>query len=393
MSSVFYRAAEPIEAVEAKGCWITDSAGRRYLDAAGGAIVSAIGHGRTEIGEVITAQCGLVDYVHASVFTSSVLEEYCAALSPLLPMPGPRIYPVSGGSEATETAIKMARAYQLARGRPERTVVLSRENSYHGNTLGALDLSGRPTLRAPYEEWLARFRRLPPEFDPGLVEQAINARDDVAAFIVEPIGGASTGALLPPKAYLHDVLDICRRHDVLFVADEVMTGFGRTGTWFGVEHFGVEPDLLVAGKGASSGYWPLGLSIASSQVHEVIADSFVHGFTNSHHPIGAAVGLAVLRILQREELVEAAVLAGGRLGPALERAFPEAEVRGAGALLGIEFPEGPGTPALVAAARSQGLLVYPCAKENTVLLGPPLIISESEIEEIVIRLTQALRLF
>lgn len=389
MSSVFHRAARPLQAASAEGCWITDAEGRRYLDAAGGAIVTGIGHGRTEIGEAIAVQMRKVEFVHASVFTTEVLEKYCSSLAALAPMVGAKIYPVSGGSEATETVLKMARAYQLARGRPQRTTVLARDGSYHGNTLGALDLSGRPALRQPYEPWLGRFVQLSEAGDPEVLEEMIIARDDVAAVMLEPISGASRAGAVPPVEYWPAVAEICRRHDVLLIADEVMTGFGRTGKWFGTEHWGVSPDLLTAGKGASSGYWPIGLAFASGAVFDAIGADFVHGFTFSHHPVGAAVGQAVLDIITRERLVDAAETKGKRLRSALVDALPGAEVRGKGLLVGVVWESGEGTSTIVESARRQGLLVYPAAIENAIVLGPPLVIDDAEIDELVDRLVAA----
>lgn len=392
MSSVFYRAAQPLEAVSAQGCWITDSEGRRYLDAAGGAIVTGIGHGRAEIAEVIAAQIRKVEFAHASVFTTEVLETYCASVASLVPMASARVYPVAGGSEATETVLKMARAYQVASGQPERTVVLARERSYHGNTLGALDLSGRPALRDPYETWLGRFRQLADGLEQ--LEDEIS-KPDVAAFVAEPISGASRAGEVPSDAHWKTVAEFCRRNGVLFVVDEVMCGFGRTGKWFGLDHWSLAPDLMICGKGASSGYWPLGLAIASQPVFDAIGAEFVHGFTFSHHPVGAAVGQAVLDIITKERLVEAAATKGERLRSALAEAFPEAEIRGRGLLVGVVWKPDQvgmtrGTRAIVENARREGLLVYPAAIENAIVLGPPLTIDEAEIDELIERLLAAL---
>ncbi|HJR86780.1 MAG TPA: aminotransferase class III-fold pyridoxal phosphate-dependent enzyme [Acidimicrobiia bacterium] len=386
MSAVFGRAPEPLMAVSATGCWITDALGRRYLDASGGAVVTGIGHGRKEVIEALTAQLEQLDYVHASAFTSRITEEYCRSLAEIVPVADARIYPVSGGSEATETVLKMARTYQATKGRPERSVVVGLEASYHGNTLGALDLSGRPQLRAPYESWLGRFRHLP--LDIGRLEEELN-RGDVAAFVAEPISGASRAAEVPPDDYWPAVAELCRRHEVLLVVDEVMTGFGRTGRWFGIEHWDVEPDLMICGKGASSGYWPLGLAIASGRIYEAIGESFVHGFTYSHHPAGAAVGKAVLDIIKGEGLVEAAARKGALLRSGLEDSLGDRviDIRGKGLLIGIELDADP--RAVVSAARAQGLLVYPAAIP-AILLGPPLVITDAEIDQLVDRLAAAL---
>lgn len=386
MSAVFGRAPEPLMAVSASGCWITDAIGIRYLDASGGAVVTGIGHGRKEVIEALTAQLEQLDYVHASAFTSGITEEYCRSVAEVVPVTDARIYPVSGGSEATETVLKMARAYQAALGRPERSVVMGLEASYHGNTLGALDLSGRPQLRAPYESWLGRFRHLP--LDIERLEEELN-RGDVAAFVAEPISGASQAAEVPPDDYWPAVAELCRRHEVLLVVDEVMTGFGRTGRWFGIEHWNVAPDLMICGKGASSGYWPLGLAIASGRIYEAIGENFVHGFTYSHHPAGAAVGKAVLNVIESEGLVEAAARQGALLRSRLEESLGDRviDVRGKGLLIGIELDADP--RAVVSAARAQGLLVYPAAIP-AILLGPPLVITDAEIDQLVDRLSAAL---
>ena len=228
-------------------------------------------------------QAGRVAYAHGSAFTTEPLERYAREVGPLLPVDDPAIYPVSGGSEAIETALKLARAYHLARGEPDRDVVLARWGSYHGNTLGALDLSGRPPLRRPYEPWLGRFRHVSAAYPyragltrvrtPSATRRALAAELDaaireagpgrVAAFVAEPIVGATLAAVVPPDDYWPAIAEVCRRHGVLLVADEVMTGFGRTGRWFGLDHWGVRPDLLVAAKGATSGYWPFGFVAAS----------------------------------------------------------------------------------------------------------------------------------
>ena len=326
--------AEPPVAVSAHGSTIVDSEGREYLDAAGGAVVVGIGHGRREVAQAAADQLGTLAYAHGSAFTTEPLERYAARLGPLLPMQDPAIYPVSGGSEAIETALKLARATQLARGEKDRDVVIARWGSYHGNSLGALDLSGRRPLRAPYEAWLGRFRHVSAAYPYRAHVPGSQAMDDprslaaelevaiqragagrVAAFVAEPIVGATLGAVEPPDGYWPAIADVCQRHGVLLVADEVMTGFGRTGTWFAMDRYGVAPDLLVAAKGATSGYWPFGFVAASGEVWETVTKGggFVHGFTYSHQPGAAAVALEVLRILEAERLVEASATKGERL--------------------------------------------------------------------------------
>ncbi len=320
-------------AVRASGATIWDADGRAYLDAAGGAVVVGIGHGRAEVAAAMAEQAGRVAYAHGTAFTSEALEAYADEVGALLPLDAPAIYPVSGGSEAIETALKMVRAFHLARGESGRDVVIARWGSYHGNSLGALDLSGREPLRRPYAPWLGRFRHVSTPYPYRAGQAAAHAFDDagalaaeleaailaagagrVAAFVAEPIVGATLGAVVPPDGYWPAIAEVCRRHGVLLVADEVMTGFGRTGRWFGGDHWGLRPDILVAAKGATSGYWPFGFAAAGGHVYETLAaGGFVHGFTFSHSPVGAAVAREVLRIMRDEDLVAASATKGERL--------------------------------------------------------------------------------
>ncbi len=400
---------------------VWDSEGKPYLDAAGGAIVVSVGHGRTSIADVMAAQAGTLAYAHGSAFTTEPLEAYAREIGPHLPLDAPAIYPVSGGSEAIETALKLARAYHLARGDAERWIVVARWGSYHGNTLGALDLSGRKGLRRPYEGWLGRFRHVSAAYPyrAGLagssalatadelaaeLDQAFTAAgpDTVAAFVAEPIAGAALGAVVPPEGYWPAIAEVCRRHGVLLIADEVMTGFGRTGRWFACDHWGVRPDILVAAKGAASGYWPFGFVAASAEVYDTVvggASPFVHGFTYSHAPVGAAVAREVLRILETESLVDASATKGDRLrallGESLGANPAVGEIRGRGLLVGVELVANRDTrdpfpramrvaEAVVAAARDRGVLVYSGTGNangidgDTILLGPPFIITDAE---------------
>jgi adenosylmethionine-8-amino-7-oxononanoate aminotransferase len=425
---VFGRGHDLPVAVDAEGCEIIDSEGRRYLDACGGAIVVNVGHRDPGVLGALRHAAddpAALDYVHATQFTSAALEQYAAELAPLVPVDDARVYPVSGGSEAIETALKLARAYHLARRQPGRHVVISRRGSYHGNSRGALDASGREPLRAPYLPWLGRSVHVAPaypyrEHSSGaqLAAQLDATIDEigaerVAAFVAEPIAGAALGASVPPDDYWPAIAEVCETHGVLLVADEVMTGFGRTGTWFACDHWGVRPDILVAGKGASNGAWPLGLTVANGTVHDTVqaAGDFVHGFTWSHHPIGARVGLAVLQRLRDDSLVERSAGAGHRLHDLLARHVAPLEsvgdVRGRGLFAGIElvvdrakktpFPRSARAAERVTrAAKDLGLLVYPstgCAdgtNGDLILLGPPFIVSDAQLETIVDRLAAAI---
>ncbi|MDH3190150.1 MAG: aminotransferase class III-fold pyridoxal phosphate-dependent enzyme, partial [Acidimicrobiia bacterium] len=299
MSHVFHRAAEPITAASAQGVWVYDTEGKAYLDAAGGAIVSNVGHGSPRVVAALESAATL-DYVHPSVFTTPALELYAAALAPYLPVDDVRIFPTSGGAESVETAIKLARSYHLARGDGDRHIVVSRRQSYHGNTLGALRVSSREPLRDPYRTWLGQGRFAPEVTEyrcpnPGHPEDcaawhaaeldsvftAIGS-EQVAAFIGEAVGGATLGVAVAPRGYWEAISEVCNRHGVLLIVDEIMTGFGRTGKWFAVDT--PRPDIVVSGKGAAGGYWPFGLCMASGRVHDVVvgAGGFTHGYTFSH---------------------------------------------------------------------------------------------------------------
>ncbi len=424
---VFRRSADPglPVAVRAEGSTIWDAEGRAYLDAAGGAVVVGIGHGRADVARVMSEQAARLAYAHGTAFTNEPLEAYADALAPRLPVRDPAIYPVAGGSEAMETALKLARAYHVARGEPERWIVIARWGSYHGNTLGALDLSGRRPLRRPYEAWLGRFRHVSAAYPYRAGEPRANALGDaqeladeleqmieaagpgtVAAFVAEPIVGAALGAVEPPPGYWPAIAEVCRRHGVLLVADEVMTGFGRTGAWFALDHWDVKADILVAAKGATSGYWPLGLVAASGAVRDatLAGGGFVHGFTYSHHAVGGAVAGEVLRIIESEGLVTAAQVKGERLLTLLRERLGDhpsvGEVRGRGLLVGIElvadreghepFPRGERVvEAVVREAKARGVLLYSGTgmadgtNGDAIVLGPPFVISDAELERVV----------
>lgn len=431
---VFRRSSDPRlpVAVRAEGSTIWDTEGRAYLDAAGGAIVVGIGHGRRSVAEVMADQAGRLAYTHATAFTAEPVERYAAALGPHLPVDEPAIYPVSGGSEAMETALKLVRAHHQARGDRDRWIVLARWGSYHGNSLGALDLSGRKPLRRPYEAWLGRFRHLSAAYPYRAGEPGSNALGDagelageleraiesagpktVAAFVAEPIVGATLGAVIPPEGYWPAIAEVCRRHGVLLVADEVMTGFGRTGRWFGLDHWAIRADIVVAAKGATSGYWPFGLVAASGNIQESVmaGGGFIHGYTYSHHAVGAAVAAEVLRVLEAESLVEASAAKGDRLAGLLHDRLDGhphvGEIRGRGLLLGIElvrdretrlpFPRAERVAErIVDTAQAAGLLLYPGTgmadgtDGDAILLGPPFVVTDAELTLIADGLTAAI---
>jgi adenosylmethionine-8-amino-7-oxononanoate aminotransferase len=418
-------------AVAAEGAWIVDADGRRYLDGAGGAIVVGVGHGDPALIAAAEEQLHRTQYVHGTMFTTEALEAYAADVAGVLPLQDARIYPVSGGSEAVETALKLARTYHLARGAAGRVLVIGRRSSYHGNTLGALDASGKEPLRKPYTPWLGRFLHAPAAYEyrcpnPGHpegcgawhaaeLERMIGSygADTIAAFIAEPVGGATLGAAVPSDDYWPAVVEVCRRHGILVIADEVMTGFGRTGRWFGVDAWGVRPDILTAGKGTTSGYVPFGFAAATAEVFETVAvRGFVHGFTWSHDALGAAVAHAALRRLRDDGLVDRARELGARIKEELTDELADVpvvgDVRGVGMMIGVElvrdrdtkepFPrQKKVTEQVVAAAREAGLLLYPSTAQadgtngDLVMLGPPFILSDDEASLLVERTAAAIR--
>lgn len=421
----------PPVAVKARGCEIWDESGNRYLDAAGGAILVGIGHGSERVARAMAGQLGELAYAHPTQLSGRWLDPYTDAVARLLPIADPRIYPVSGGSDAVEAALKLARCYHVARGEESRTVIISRWGSYHGNTRGALDVTGRPGARWPYQPWLGLARHVPavneyrcplPTHPHGcglrhaeLLEQAILAEGPgrVAAFIAEPIVGATLAVAEPPDDYWTAVADVCRRHGVVLILDEVMTGFGRTGSWFAAEHWGVTPDILVTAKGVCSGYWPMGLVCCSAAIHDtVLAGGFPHGGSFSHSPMGAAIAAAVLEELVSGDLVQASKVKGRYLLSALQASLGQhpnvGDIRGRGLFTGIEivsdratkspFPAGDAVARrLTAAALRRGLLVYPstsCAGEDGgdgIVLGPPFVITEAQLDEIAGILAETMR--
>ncbi len=432
MTHVFRRVLtrELPTAVRAEGVWITDADGATYLDGGGGAVVVNIGHGDRELLAAMVEQASKVQYVHGTMFTTDALEAYAEDVATVLPMDGAMLYPVSGGSEAVETALKLARTYHLARGEDSRHMVIGRKQSYHGNTFGALDAGGKEALKGPYRPWLGRFRHTETPYEYRCVlpqhPEACGVRyaegldaliteigpGNVAAFIAEPVGGATLAATVPTDDYWPAVAEVCRRHGVLLIADEVMTGFGRTGRWFGLDHWGVRPDILTAGKGSTSGYWPFGFAAASAEIYETVKPKgFVHGFTWSHNGIGAAVAHATLRRLREGALVEASRMQGELLLKELSAALADSpivgDVRGIGLMVGIEpvadratkapFPRSAQvTERILAAARERGLLLYSSTGHvdgrdgDLVMFGPPLILSDEERASAVERARDAI---
>jgi adenosylmethionine-8-amino-7-oxononanoate aminotransferase len=413
-------------AVRGEGCWIITADGRRYLDASGQAAVVNIGHGVKEIGAAMAAQAGQIAFAHTTQFHSGAAEKLAARLLALAPAnfrKGGRVYFTSGGSEATETAIKLARQFHLEAGQTSRYRVISRRQSYHGSTLGAMSVSGNVGRRAPYAPLLAEWGHVTPcfcyhcPFDKRFPECGIACAEDLAnflrangaasaaAFIFEPVVGATLGAVAPPDGYVERIAEICREEGILLIADEIMTGMGRTGKIFAVDHWGAEPDLILVGKGVASGYAPLGAVLVSARVAEVFAKgsgAFQHGFTYQAHPVATAAGNAVLDYLETHDLFERVTLASEGLRAALmplEAHLHVGEVRGMGLLLGIEFVKDKKTHEPFAkelniaekirqAALEKNVLTYPsqgCVdgmRGDHILLAPPFVISADECSQI-----------
>jgi len=421
-------------AVRGEGALLWDSQGKQYLDFSGSAAVNLIGHGVSEIVDAMSEQARALEFVHTSQFTTPVAEEYARELLEFAGeyFRGGAVFFTCGGSEAVESALKLARQYQVEIGQKQRFQIFSRRQSYHGATLGALAVSGNARRRQIYLPMVREFEQvsLPycyrcrydckncgQQYAAELERVLASSKDEAAAFILEPVSGATLGAAVPPQDYLQQIAAICRHHGVLLIADEVMTGMGRTGRHFAVEHWGVAPDLIVAAKGMSSGYAPVGAVIASARVVDGIANgsgSFTHGFTYNAHPISMAAGRAVLRRIREHKLVQAASeqgTAGTALKSALEglRDIPAVgDVRGLGLLWGVEFVADQKTkqpfPAernfagrVGQAAAAHGLLVYPmqgCVDGyagDHLLIAPPAVVSQDQISWAAEQLREAIR--
>jgi len=409
-------------AVRGEGCWIIDEKGRRFLDASGQAAVVSIGHGVQEIGRAMAEQSSQIAFAHTSQFHTTQAEKLAARLLAIAPAnfrKGGRVYFTSGGSEATETAIKLVRQYCLETGQKNRYRVLSRRQSYHGSTLGAMSVSGNVARRAPYEPLIADWGHIAPcfcyhcPFEKTFPECELacaddlqshldgSKKDDAAAFIFEPVVGATLGAAVPPGGYTARIAEICRKNGILLIADEVMTGMGRTGKPFAVQHWGIEPDLILVGKGVASGYAPLGAVLVSARVVEAFergSGAFMHGFTYQAHPVCAAAGNAVFDYLESQKLFDRVVPAGENLRDSLASIQSHrhvGDVRGLGLLLGVEFVKDKGTREPFAkseniaekirqACLEENVLTYPtqgCVdglRGDHILLAPPFTISPEE---------------
>ncbi|HSO08044.1 MAG TPA: aspartate aminotransferase family protein [Pelomicrobium sp.] len=435
MDHVFHRNAriQPPLAVGGEGAYLVDANGKRYLDASGGAAVSCVGHGHPAVVRAIAEQAGKLAYAHTSFFSNDPLEALADFLAGAAPGDLERVYFVSGGSEAVEAALKMARQYFLEIGQTQRRHFIARRQSYHGNTLGALAVGGNLWRRAQFAPMLIDAHhvspcypyreRQPDESDADFVnrladelEQTILrlGADSVIAFIAEPVVGATLGAVPPVGDYFRRMREICDRYGVLLILDEVMCGMGRTGTLFAYEQEGIVPDLVAIAKGLGGGYQPIGAVMVRQKIFDAIRDGsgfFQHGHTYLGHPVACAAALAVQRTIVEEDLVANVRSQGAALRAALEACFGEhphvGEVRGRGLLIGLEVvadraTRAPFDPALKVNAAIKreamglGLCCYPMGgtidgkRGDHVLLAPPFIIGEQQVAEIVDRLAGAI---
>jgi adenosylmethionine-8-amino-7-oxononanoate aminotransferase len=420
-------------AVAGDGPYVIDSTGKRYLDASGGAAVSCLGHSHSAVIEAIKAQLDRIPYAHSGFFTNEPSEALAAHLIERAPAGMSHVYFVSGGSEANETAMKLARQYFHERGENERRHFIARRQSYHGNTIATLSVGGNAGRRAVYQPILMPASHIEPCYayrnrrdDETTQAYAVRAADaleeeilrlgpeTVIAFIAETVVGATAGAVPPEPGYFKRVREICDRYGVLLILDEVMCGMGRTGTLHACEQEGISPDILTCAKGLGAGYQPIGACIMSRTIHDTItggSGAFQHGFTYIGHPAACAGGLAVQQVIEREGLLENCRKMGSLLMRGLAERFGQhphiGDIRGRGLFIGLELVEDRATkkpfdPArrlfarVKAAAMEHGLMVYPAGGTadgragDHILLAPPFIIGEDHVEEILDRLALSL---
>ncbi|MCO5070237.1 MAG: aspartate aminotransferase family protein [Rhizobiaceae bacterium] len=434
-SGIFHRdfATDLPVAKHAQGVWIEAADGRRYLDAMGSAGVIGVGHGRTEIYDALAREGRNVSYVYTASFTHPWQERLAASVLSIAPKGMASIYFVSGGSEANETALKLARQYHVERGEPKRHKMLARWQSYHGVTIATLSLSGRTSWRSAYDPYMLPVVHVSPPYEYRCayckghegcsyacvdeLERAIllEGPETVSCFFAETIVGTTASGVTPPPDYYRRVREICDRYGILFIADEVLMGYGRTGRPFAIEDWGAVPDMITCGKAIGSGYAPLGAVIVNDRITDFFREGkrrFVHGFTYSGHAASCFIGLQVFNIMQREGLFTRAAEIGpylhGRLRDLQQRHPLIGEVRGRGLYAGLEFvadrstrePVPPAfnfTGQLVSAMRERGVIVgggVPGANfgkgGDHIQISPPFIIGESEIDILIDALDESL---
>ena len=434
MSHVFGRSSvsHPPEVARGEGCYLFDRDGKSYLDGSGGAAVSCLGHGDPYVSDAIRAQLDKVAFAHTGFFTSPPAEALADRLVSLAPEGIDKVYFVSGGSEAVESALKLARQYHLERGDTGRTRLIARSQSYHGNTLGALATGGNAWRREPFQPMLMEVSHVAPCYAyrgkaPGEDDAAFRDRliadlearvqalgpETVMAFVAEPVVGATLGAVPAVPGYFKAVRALCDRHGILMILDEVMCGMGRTGTLFACEQEGVSPDIVCIAKGLGAGYQAIGAMLCSAKVHEAVARGsgfFQHGHTYVGHPVACAAALAVVERLVDQEVLARVTPMGAKLRAALEDRFGDhphvGDIRGRGLFLGLELVADRETKAPLDPARkihaaikqvafAEGLICYPGGgtidgkRGNHVLLAPAFIIEDHHVAELVEKLARA----
>lgn len=429
--ALFYRTLKPewTTIVRGEGVYLYDEEGRKFMDGSSGIYVNNIGHGVPEIVEAIRAQAEKVTFVHQLSFLNEPLLELSQLLVGLAPKEIARAFYTSSGSEAVEVAMKMARKYHVEAGRTSKYKFLSRWQSWHGSTIGALSVSGRHSFQREYEPYLFKVSKIAPPYctacgygvkcnhvSPEELERLIKQEgpDSVAAFIMEPIVGGSAAAVMPALEYYKVIREICTRYNVLMIADEVVTAFGRTGKNFAIDHYGVTPDIIVTGKGLACGYSPVAGVLTTEEVFQVICKNkknFTHGHTYSGNPLSCATALAVQKFIQKHGLVERSAHVGAKLLKRLKQleSLPHVgEVRGVGMLFGIELTQDkktrtPFDPAaqtagrIVKAALQRGLFLQsggPGSHDgiagDSVVLAPPFTLDEKQFDELVEPLAEAI---
>jgi len=431
MTHVFHRQlkSEMPRAVSGEGIYITDSEGKKYLDASGGAAVSCLGHSDPDVIDAIKKQLDELAFAHTGFFTTEPAEQLADLLIESAPEGMGAVYFVSGGSEAVETALKMARQYFIEIGEPGRTRFIARRQSYHGNTLGALSVGGNVWRREPYKDLLMDVGHIAPcyayrEKGDGESESEYGIRvadeleaeilatgpETVAAFIAETVGGATAGVIPPVSGYFKRIREICDKYGVLLILDEVMCGMGRTGTLFACEQDGISPDLITVAKGLGAGYQPIGATLVSDRVYQAFCQGsgvFLHGHTYMGHPLACAGALAVQKKIRDQDLLANVRRQGARLIDLLHERFGNhanvGDIRGRGLFVGIELVADRGTKEpldrnlnmharVKAKAMQEGLICYPSGgtadgqSGDHILLAPPFIISDDELAELVRRL-------
>ncbi|MEM6385326.1 MAG: aspartate aminotransferase family protein [Pseudomonadota bacterium] len=435
MSHIFARhchANHPV-AVGGEGCYLIDQSGKRYLDGSGGAAVSCLGHGDTVVNEAVKAQIDTLAFAHTGFFTSKPAEELADLLVAHAPDNLSRVYLVSGGSEATEAAIKLARQYWVETGHPERRRLIARKQSYHGNTIGALSAGGNEWRRQQFGPLLLEVSHIDPCYEyryrregESLEEYGLRAAqaledeilrvgpETVMAFMAEPVVGATAGALTPAPGYFKRIREICDTYGVLLILDEVMCGMGRTGSLFACDQDDISPDILCIAKGLGAGYQPIGAMMCSAEIYDAIAEGsgfFQHGHTYLGHPAAAAAGHAVVSSIIDRGLVARVQRQGEALHERLVQRFGQhphvGDIRGRGLFRGIELvadreskepfaPDRSIAAKIKKAAFAGGLICYPMSgtidgrQGDHVLLAPPFIIEDAELDELVDKLDVAI---